>query len=257
MPLAGAETIVRATFEAMQWGARRERARPARRACWAPAALVLAGLACADALTTRVTLVRHGQTEWNLLGRFQGCQDSPLTARGVAQASATRKRVQALGAGAVYTSDLLRARRTAELLCPVGVPLMVEARLRERNFGLFEGKDTSEMQRLYPDEYRQMRQGGADYAIPGGESKADVLARLVSLMEEISVRHAGESVVVVSHGGTLNIALKWALGIPIDRHANWEQHNLGCSTIIHRADGWKVRTIGDVTHLDEAGLSDE
>lgn len=222
------------------------------------ALVLLAGLAGGAALRpTRVTLIRHGQTEWNILGRFQGCQDSPLTARGIAQAVATRARVDALGVRAIYTSDLLRARRTAELLCPDGVPLIVEERLRERNFGIFEGKDTEEMERLHPQEFKLMREGGPDYKLPDGESKTDVLERIKAAFNDLSVRHAGESIAVVSHGGTLNIVLKWVLGIPIDRQCNWEQHNLGCSTIIHRASGWKVRTIGDVTHLDEAGLSDD
>ncbi|KAG8462871.1 hypothetical protein KFE25_001644 [Diacronema lutheri] len=223
------------------------------------AALLLAGLACAAGLrATRVTLIRHGQTEWNLLGRFQGCQDSPLTARGVEQARATRACVARLRPSAVYTSDLLRARRTAELLCPDGVPLRVDGRLRERNFGMFEGRTTAEMRELHPAEFELMRNGGRDYALPGGgESKADVLDRLVPFMHELAERHAGDDVVVVSHGATLNVLLKWALHVPIDRPCNWEQHNLGCSTLVRRGDGWKVRTICNVAHLDEAGLSDD
>jgi probable phosphoglycerate mutase len=216
--------------------------------------------ASTSALSTRVTLVRHGQTEWNLAGRFQGSLDSPLTERGLAQAHATRARVSSLAPAAVYTSDLLRARRTAEVLhggLDAAVPVVVDPRLRERNFGIFEGKTSEEMRALHPAEHELMRSGGPEYAMPRAESKADVLARLKPFLQEVAIAHAGQHVVVVSHGGTLNIVLKWVLQLPIDQHCNWEMHNLACSTIIHRhREGWKARTIGDVGHLDAAGLSD-
>jgi probable phosphoglycerate mutase len=206
-----------------------------------------------------VTLIRHGQTEWNLQGRFQGAQDSPLTDRGIAQARATRARVASLGASAVYTSDLLRARRTAELLThELSLPPRVEPRLRERSFGLFEGKTTEEMRSLHPAEFAHMKGSDPAYAMLGGESKADVLARLCPFLAELTERHAGEHVVLVSHGATLSILFKHVLQLPPQTHCNWELHNLGVSTMVYKAHerSWKLRTLSDVSHLDAVGLSD-
>lgn len=208
---------------------------------------------------TRVTLIRHGQTEWNLQGRFQGAQDSPLTARGIKQAQATRARVAALGASAVYTSDLLRAQRTAEILThELSVPLYVDPRLRERSFGLFEGKTTDEMRAQHPHEFAQMKGSDPAYAVPGGESKTEVLARLCPFLAELTERHAGEHVVLVSHGATLSVLFKHVLQLPPQTHCNWELHNLGVSSMVYRphAQNWKLRTLSDTSHLDAVGLSD-
>lgn len=212
-------------------------------------------------VATRVLLVRHGQTEWNVEGRFQGHQDSPLTAAGVEQARVTGARLRAFPLAAIYSSDLPRAEKTAQLLSDgMALGVTVDNRLRERNFGIFEGKSVDEMRAAHPIEFDMMRNGGADYAIPGGESKLQVLHRLHSFIDELPERHAGKTVLLVSHGATLNIIMKAMLHLPPEAPTNWEMLNLNLSTLMHyrnerpHASGWKVRTIGDVSHLEAAGL---
>lgn len=209
----------------------------------------------APGVATRVTLIRHGQTEWNVEGRIQGSKDSPLTAHGRAQAEATAARVKEMTVDAFYCSHLPRAAETATIIAKGCACTPVhDERLRERNFGMFEGMTREQMAREHPSVYDLMLHGGPDYAIPGGESKSDVLERALCFLNSIHHSHRGQHVLVVSHGATLNVLSKHVLGLAVDAPLNWEQRNLGMTTVVHDGTMWKMRTFGDVSHLEELGL---
>ena len=120
---------------------------------------------------TEVILIRHGETEWNLSGRWQGHADSPLSARGIEQAEALGKRMLNEQLDCFYSSDLERARHTSRLVGGPSEwnPEFMES-LRERDLGVLEGLTTDEMKVKCPQEYKSFRNNGPEYQVPGGES---------------------------------------------------------------------------------------
>lgn len=154
---------------------------------------------------TALHLVRHGQSEWNLTGRLQGqTARVPLTAVGRAQARAAASMLQDKGVSAIYSSDLLRALATAELIGQV-LRLDVHATpdLRERGYGELEGSLSKDILAAHPD----VDWTDPDVRIGGGESVRDVHLRLVRALAAVLDRHRNDSVVIVSHGDTIRIAI--------------------------------------------------
>jgi probable phosphoglycerate mutase len=157
---------------------------------------------------TILTLVRHGETSANLDGIWHGSTDTPLTERGLAQAErlAAFARERFRDAAAVYSSDLQRARFTAE---PVATELQVELRiekdLREYDLGAWEGKSYRELY-LRHRLWHRIRKD-PDFAPHGGESPRQVSERFTRAVRRIAAQHPGERVIAVSHGGALSMAL--------------------------------------------------
>ena len=197
-------------------------------------------------MVTELIVVRHGETIYNTRNVYQGHSDSPLTADGEAQARALAPRIRALcTAPALYCSDLLRARRTAELIATAGHhEVTVEPRLRERGYGVLEGRSRDEVQQAVP-------MGDVDFAPPGGESQRQLHHRVVAAFDAIASRHAGARIVAVSHGGVLIAFAKHVLGLPQEARRRFHIHNTSLS-VFQRDDAgqWNVRTLGDLAHLE-------
>jgi broad specificity phosphatase PhoE len=142
---------------------------------------------------TTILLARHGETEWNRIGRYQGWADPTLNDTGREQARALAEQLRSTPIDAVYSSDLRRARETAEILAePHAVPVVVEPGLREVNVGEWSGLTRAEVERRFPDGER-----------PGGETREQHAARVLAAAEGIARAHPGERVLLVSHGGTM------------------------------------------------------
>ena len=140
---------------------------------------------------TTLLLVRHGETDWNAEGRLQGHTDRPLNDYGRRQAAALAETLAGDGIDAVYSSDLSRARETAEIVAGrLGLPVVLEPGLREKNWGSWEG--------LTP-----MERDAVEYA---GESTEAHRERTLRSLREIAERHPGERVLVVTHGGSMRRA---------------------------------------------------
>jgi alpha-ribazole phosphatase len=165
---------------------------------------------------TRLWLVRHGQTAWNLEGRHQGQADPPLNATGWEQARALIPRVRGLGIEAIYSSDLERAYTTARVLGEaLGLPVRREPGLREINQGAWEGMLADDIRRQYAAEWARRREDPLHARAPGGESVAEVAARVGEVIERIQRDHPGGNVLIVSHGLSLATILCRAKGIPL------------------------------------------
>ena len=151
-------------------------------------------------------LARHGETEWNRAGRWQGMTDIPLSEAGRAQARALAALLAGRGIAEVHASDLQRASETAEIIAGVlGIAaLNRDARLRERGFGCFEGFTREECAARHPEAWARYLADRRSTP-PGGEPQPEVAARVVAAMTEIAraPRAAGEATLVVSHGGTI------------------------------------------------------
>jgi 2,3-bisphosphoglycerate-dependent phosphoglycerate mutase len=206
---------------------------------------------------TQVIIVRHGQTLWNLQLIRQGHLDSPLTERGIAQAKALGERLARETFSALYSSDLGRAVQTAQMIAAAtGHEIVTDERLRERHLGIFQGLDGNEIREKYPEEYRLHRTLRSTYVIPGGESVEQQVARNVDFLNETALKHLGETIVVVTHGGVLSGLFRHTFSIPYDAPRRFEFTNAGLNVFNYEEGNWFLQTWGDISHLNGVGTVD-
>lgn len=200
--------------------------------------------------STKVILIRHGETDWNLSGRWQGHADSPLSQRGVSQAEAVGNRMQHEEVDFFFTSDLGRAKHTSRLLGRISgwkaTPLET---WRERDLGVLEGLTTDEMLVQYPKEFHSFRNDGPDYQVPGGESFSKFYKRCSGALENLMELHAGKRIAVVTHGGVLGAIFRYVLKIPLETRRNFLLLNCSVNRIEKNHLGWNLVSWGDVSHL--------
>ena len=166
---------------------------------------------------TRLVLIRHGETDWNREGRYQGHTDVPLNARGRAQAEELAESLRGHKLDAIYTSDLQRARQTAEILAAAtGAPMIVDRRLREIDLGKWEGQLFTDIRESHADLLARRRVDPMDTPSPGGEGIRQVMARVVPLIDEIVRRHPDGRVALMSHGAALAAIKVHVLGLPVE-----------------------------------------
>lgn len=199
---------------------------------------------------TRVYLIRHGETTWNVERRYQGTSDSPLSDLGREQTVRLRDALRAVPVRAVYSSPLTRALSTAEVIAAeFGLPVIAVPDLAEIRVGEWEGLLVGEIEARYPGAVHQWYSNPHLARIPGGETIAELRARAVHATEDIRRRHDGESVVVVAHGGVNKTILLTALGAPLESYWRIRQHN-GCINLVEYAgDRSRVVILNETTHL--------
>jgi probable phosphoglycerate mutase len=201
--------------------------------------------------STRFIIIRHGETEWNLQEREMGQLDSPLTERGVGGVEKLADRLAGVPFDAIYSSDLGRAAKTAEIIAGRSLcQILFDVRLRERNMGIFQGLTNKERAERYPKECAAYRTIGASYVIPNGESADQRVARTCECLEELAARHAGGTVVVVTHGGILMGFFESVLGLPFGSGARFRRPNTAWNVFVREKERWVLETWGDVSHLD-------
>ena len=199
---------------------------------------------------TEILLIRHGETVWNQQGRMQGQHDSPLTPTGLQQARQLARRLKTVSFTTLYSSDLGRAHQTARCIADeTGHAVVSERGLRERDFGIFEGLTNAEIKSRYPEDYVLFERRDPEYAMQDGESAARFRERVVSTLEVIALRHAGETVVTVSHGLVLDALYRTACKMPLDVPRGFPLLNCSVNTFRHTPGGWLAVSVCDVTHL--------
>jgi probable phosphoglycerate mutase len=200
---------------------------------------------------TQIILIRHGETVWNQQRRMQGHSDSPLSETGMRQAGQLARRLKQITFNALYSSDSGRAHHTARSVAEVtGHDIVLEPRLRERHFGVFEGLTGSEIETSFPAEYARFKTRDQAYVIPGGESALQFRARVFSCLQEIADRHGRELVVVITHGLVLDAVYRAALGIPPELPRIHELVNAGINRLRYDGGAWHVEAWADGSHLD-------
>ena len=199
---------------------------------------------------TTVIVIRHGETEWNRERRMQGTTDTRLSDLGRLQASALGRRLKERGFTGLYSSDLSRARDTAQAIAQhTGRHLVIDPRLQERRFGIFEGLLAAEIRTRYPDEHARFASRDPDYEVPGGESASAFTARCLGCLAEIAMRHPGEEVVVVSHGLVLDALYRVAHGLAHGEPRPVPLINASMNHFGYGASAWRMMLWGDVSHL--------
>jgi len=205
-----------------------------------------------SAQRARLVVVRHGETVWNKEGRHQGHQDSELTELGIWQAQAVAAALEKSGGDILYSSDLGRALKTAEIISGrLGLPVKVEPGLRERNMGVLEGLTREEFKEKYPREYLNIIKGDVNYFLPGGESISRFYERTVSCVSDLAGRHAGQRVLLVAHGGVLTNLFRRAVKMPLEQPRTFSLYNASINEIYVSGEEWRLETWGMTEHLRE------
>lgn len=204
--------------------------------------------------TTRLVVIRHGETAWNAAGRLQGHQDIALNPLGRSQAGALAHALAGEGLVAVVSSDLQRAWQTgAALAGPLGLPLQAEPGLRERCFGQLEGWTHAEIEARWPLQARRLRERDPAFVPDGGESLLQLQARCLATVDRVAAAFAGRCVALVCHGGVLDLLYRAATHVALDRPRSWPLGNASINRLLHTPQGLALVGWNDSAHL--GGLS--
>lgn len=186
----------------------------------------------------KLWLVRHGQTDWNLEGRYQGQADLPLNTNGLLQAKEVAQFFIRKQIAAIYSSDLQRAFQTASAISNLtGVPVQVDQRLREINQGILEGQLFSIIKVKYPELMLMRRSDPLHARPPGGETVWEVAKRVYQVVNEISTQYAEQEVVIVSHGLSLATLLVHSAGAPLENAFKYIPDNAAPLMVEWRSNG--------------------
>jgi probable phosphoglycerate mutase len=202
---------------------------------------------------TRIIAIRHGETAWNVATRIQGSLDIQLNERGHEQARAVAEALRHEPVAAIYSSDLWRAHDTAVAIGNATnlQPVLTEG-LRERLFGKFEGKTFAEIGELWPDEAERWRRRDPDFCPEGGESLITFRARILKCESDLAARHAGQQIVVVSHGGDNDILYRAATGLDLQAPRTWSLGNAEINRLLWTPQGFSLVGWSDTAHLQTA-----
>ncbi len=200
---------------------------------------------------TELVFIRHGETDWNRQHRFQGQIDVPLNATGLAQAQRLAARLGAEPPALLVSSDLQRAQQTAAPLATAWAraPLLAPG-LREQSFGLLEGLNIPQIQQQHPELWRDWLIQQSDYALPGGESTRQFHSRVWQAVQALVAQHGGQRLVVVTHGGVLDMLWRSARGEPLDGLRQCLIPNTGINRMRWAGGQLHVDAWGDDSHLE-------
>ncbi|MDP2809800.1 MAG: histidine phosphatase family protein [Rhodocyclaceae bacterium] len=202
---------------------------------------------------TLFCLVRHGETDWNGEKRIQGQIDIDLNAAGEAQARALRPRLSEHSFVAAYSSDLKRAWHTARIATAgSGLTVSPAPTFRERHFGVMQGMTLAEACLLSPFAHRHHLARTPNYAGETGESLIEFAARVSEGLDALAACHAGQSVLIFTHGGVLDVAYRAATGRALDAPRDFALPNAVFNWLERCDDGWRLISWADYGHLNRA-----
>jgi len=207
--------------------------------------------------TTMIT-VRHGETEWNLVGKQQGHLNSSLTKLGIKQAEALAKELATKKIDIIYSSDLGRATQTAKIISNhLSLKFLTDLGLRERNLGTMQGLTKKEFAKKFPKEAAKFNTGNPDYILPTGESARQRYERCINCAENLAHQHIGKTILIVAHGGVLNSFFYKALNIPLTEPRHFSLFNASINTFSISGGCWRLETWGEIHHLKKLKTLDD
>lgn len=203
----------------------------------------------------KIVLIRHGQTEWNITGRYQGQSDVELSAEGKEQAKQLADNFPYDKVDVVYASPLKRAMFTAEAVAKkFNLEVISEEAFKEINFGDWEGLRYTEIQERWPKEYELLFNGADVLQIPGGESFPILQQRAMKKIEEIAgdAKNEGKTIAVVAHGAIIRAILTAVLGMNLKYVWRMRQDNTAVNLIRYDGDMVNVELLNSTFHLEKA-----
>lgn len=203
-----------------------------------------------SARMTQLVLIRHGETEMNRELRFQGQVDVALNAVGHEQARRVAARLAGEPADAVYASDLLRARQTATPIAgELALRPVADRGLREQDFGAVDGMRVDDIRRDHPDAWQRWLRFEEDFAMPRGESTRAFHARVMEAIRRVVAAHPAQTVVVVTHGGVLDMIWRTARSLGLGGPRQSEIPNAGVNRVRAGEGGLEILSWADTRHL--------
>ena len=206
---------------------------------------------------TRLIAIRHGETAWNVDTRIQGHLDIPLNDIGRWQAARAAEALAGEPIEAVYASDLSRAFETATAVARVaGVEVVPEPGLRERHFGVFQGRTFAEIEAESPDQAMRWRKRDPDFTAEGGESLNTFRDRVVATVSRLAARHPDALVVLVAHGGVMDVLYRAATGQGVQAPRTWALGNAAINRLLWTPEGLTLVGWSDTGHLENTALDE-
>jgi len=206
---------------------------------------------------TRIIAIRHGETAWNVNTRIQGQLDIELNDKGRWQIQRLAMALAHEPISAIYCSHLLRARDTAHSISrATGRTLQTNAGLCERGFGVFEGKTFAEIEAAWPEQALRWRKRDPLWAPEGGESLIDLRERITRTASELAARHLGEQIVLVAHGGVMDVLYRAATGQELQAPRTWDLGNAAINRLLWTPNGFTLVGWSDTRHLDDDALDE-
>lgn len=210
---------------------------------------------------TEILVIRHGETDWNIDKRLQGHIDIPLNEAGRRQVAALGEMLADEGIDAVFASDLQRARATAQAVADAaGLPVGIDAGLRERCYGAFEGLRHPDIEEKYPEAYRVWKAREPDARYPAGEREAETMRefyqRSVDAVQRIVADGKYRKVAIVTHGGVLECLHHWATGTEFAQPRTFDIFNASVNRLHWDGERARIRSWGEIGHLNRETLDE-
>ena len=205
--------------------------------------------------TTEILIIRHGQTAWNKMKRYQGHSDIPLNEKGELQAIALAETLKQERLDAIISSDMQRALKTAESIAQWhGLPVVVDRDLRERCYGIFEGMALEEIERDYPEHLARWQAADPDQIFPPGEREGESLRyfyhRALSALHRWAETHSGQKIAVVAHFGIIESAYRAAHAIPLGERVRMPVLNTSINRFALGNGRIEMLAWGEAEHLE-------
>lgn len=210
---------------------------------------------------TRIIAIRHGETAWNVDTRLQGHTDIGLNERGQWQARRVALALADETIDAIYSSDLSRAHTTALAIAGRNASytdrtVAIDVGLRERGFGSFEGQTYAQIATDFPKESERWRSRDPHFAPTGGESLVQFRERVQTTVNAIASQHVGQHIVLVAHGGVMDILYRLATAQPLHAARTWELGNAAINRLLWTSESVALVGWGDARHLDDGTLDE-
>ena len=201
-------------------------------------------------MSTRVCIIRHGETDWNKEGRIQGQTDIPLNDTGRAQALAMAYNCAHFQFSALFSSDLARAVQTATALAQrEQLEISTLPQLRERHYGLFQGLTKTEASLRFHDAYALYLARDVRYNFETGESLSAFAQRVLDVFEQLVKHHSNQQIAVISHAGVLDIMYRHATGRPLHTERDFAIPNSALNWFHHDGQRWHLDHWDDHHHV--------
>lgn len=211
---------------------------------------------------TEILLIRHGETDWNVDKRLQGHIDIPLNEAGRRQVLALGAALADEGIDAIFASDLQRARATAQAVADVaGLEVGIDAGLRERCYGAFEGLRHTDIEAKYPEAYRVWKAREPDARYPAGQREAETMREFYQrsvqavrrVLDGVGRQH---KVAIVTHGGVLECLHHWASGTEFAQPRTFDIFNASVNRLHWDGERARIRSWGEIGHLHREALDE-
>jgi len=201
-------------------------------------------------MTVRICFIRHGETDWNVEKRIQGQTDIPLNETGHNQALAMAFNAAHYNFNAIYSSDLSRAYKTAEMIAARrGLDIKTVPQLRERHYGVFQGITADEGEKNFPQAFVHYKARDLHYDFESGESLNNFAGRVSVAIDDLTRHHSGQVIAVISHAGVLDVVYRKATGRPLHTPRDFVIPNCALNWFRIDGQGWHLDAWDDHHHL--------